>query len=210
MAKQMHLYHGSRHSQPLYELQPSKPAQTKNGVTAEYVFATHRLDQAVLYTAPFPVDGSFLTTLSADPGDALALFVNGSGRDYFAKPVNGLVYRVPADTFTHVAGSREWVSPHAVALPESPVLRVTSHDQIMRQGVQIFTLSDKADGNTIRTLASSATDREKLAEVLKSGTVTWENQHQNAAPDSRLQNLMQVARCAALRVARSRRKCTFD
>lgn len=182
------LYHGSRYPGILSELKPSEYEQTKNGIHARWLFATHRRDQAVLFAAPFPPGGSFLTTL--DPRESssrLLLFANESKESLLARPVQGFVYELPSAGFTQVRNMpREWVCKDTVAVPPQTPLAVTQYRQVLEAGVQVFTLAPQAPegflANLCRTRDGGAEGLARLV-VQPHGPLVWLNQEYGLAQD---------------------------
>lgn len=211
------LYHGSRALDVLSDLRPTGYEQTRNGKTGNFVFATHRLDQAILFASPFPGDGSFLTSLDERTNTgSLLLFANETGESYLARPVKGRVYELPTDGFEQVhfgnerVPAREWIAPHnhTVSLPPQKPLAVTSHRQVMEAGVQIFTLHPEAPAGQLSQLNLGTEDRaEKLGSLLAqpNSPLVWQNHEHKLGMDERILSAFRIASRCLLR----RRQCTF-
>lgn len=194
------LFHGSRHPQPLNELRVQEYVQNKNGVTAQWLFATHRHDQALVYALPF--SPGFLTTLEPDPNSPLALFRAEPSHDFSRLSFQHYVYTFPADGFAQVTNNpREWVSARPLGNDRmESVVAVTSPKAALRAGVQIFTLAEGASATVLEHghpdfLFPQGCRSDSIAAQLArpDGPLVWENQrHQLGVNEILAQRLQQL------------------
>ncbi len=127
-------------------LTPSVDAQTKNGVHARFLFATHRVDQATLYATPF--SKGFLTALD-NPEGPLANFRAETLSKFSEHRFEGHVYEISSDGFERVGDLREWVSQSEARTDLQKTRVVSDFDTVLRAGVQIFCLKEGASSDVL-------------------------------------------------------------
>lgn len=195
------LYHGSRCAGVLNELNPSFPSQEKNGILDLWLFATHRLDQAMLFATPMSRGGSFLTTLDGrSDGSSLVFFANETASDLFSRPVRGRVYELPPSGFQRVIGRdgiplREWVRAGKLEIPVQTPLVISSYQQVMQAGVQILTLHPNAPKKYLADDLPQENTADVLGRVLAqpNSPLVWQNQVHNAGTDKAILKALQTA-----------------
>lgn len=211
MEKPDKLYHGSRYPEVLKELRAQNYEQIKNGVAGHWLFATHRIDQAILFATHFGAGGSFLTTLDErTESGALLLFVNETSASYFSKPVRGFVYELPTEGFEQVKNApREWVHAGGIHLPQQRPLAVTSCKQVMVAGVQVFTLHPDAPKTYLAGMLENGRESgathggaDAIGRLLAqpNSPLVWQNhEHKTGMDQSILRAFMDASRLLARR-----------
>lgn len=206
MEKPAELYHGRRYGKgaELDWLDPTTAEeQERNGRVGKFLYATHRLDQAVLYALPFPgVAGSFIDTLDGSPDEVLIRFDARPGAAARAPIEAALVHAVSSEGFEQVwRNPREWIrDTGAKAWTKA---RVAGLDDVLAAGVQYLTLAPGRDAEDARLFlessrAAGATTRAAVAESIagKNPVFVWENERSGLGMDSAL-----ASRVASLRAA---------
>lgn len=201
----MYLYHGTQQAIAEGVLKPSQSTQIKNGMSGQFVYATHRLDMAMVYATPWLRTGSFLGTVDGSPEDRLAVFI-GDGLQAEKTKCEGVVYGFPATDFERVRlgnGTllREWVSEESVNLNTGKTIHLPVHSfgDLMDMGVQVFfttpdttnrllTLEQNIGGEAPLTLSHAVA--KILSEGPESGLI-WANQRDGHMCDPRIMACLQ-------------------
>lgn len=201
------LYHGRRYGKgaELEWLDPTTaPAQERNGRVGQFLYATHRLDQAILYGLPFPgVAGSFIDTLDGSPDDTLIRFDGRPGAAARAPIEPCLVHAVSPEGFERVGRNpREWIKDSGAKAWTKA--RVAGLDDVLSAGVQYLTLAPGRDAADVlafseRSRVSGLTTRETVAQSIAGDDplFVWENERAGLGMDPKLNELVKGLRAKA-------------
>ena len=175
------LYHGSP---AMFDtLQLDNREQTKNGETRPWAFATHLRNHALPYT--ISQRWSFMSTQETDAGRSLTL-VAANDRDRLWQPVDGYLHRIPAQTFSRVIvggePTNEWASPSAVPFDRASSERVTSIEQILAEGIQLFSSSTPMDNMAFQETFEDAGNHAEIMRKTAEGLLVWENMRLSINP----------------------------
>lgn len=200
MTKPAELYHGRRYGRgvELDQLEPTTvEGQVRNGRFGQFLYATHRLDQAMLYTLPFTgVAGSFMDTLDGGPDETLIRFDARPSEAARAPLSAGLVHAMSSEGFEQVeANPREWIKESAAKAWTKTAVK--GLDDVLSAGVQYITLAPGRDPADFVDFADQSrrdglTSRDAVARGIAGPDplFVWENERSGLGADPRLTELV--------------------
>lgn len=184
----MRLYHGTPVNINGRILRPSNHSRPRNGRDDFYLFATHRREQAALFSTSWMSKDGFLTTaVDADPESPLIVFITTPLEEYKAS-INGTVYSFPGNDFERVISQkgfpvREWISTKGIDLhaPTTGIEKVSSMDELMAAGIQFIFTSEELSKKFLDEIVYKAAPYLDIRSVLgkwlheNGSAMSWEN-----------------------------------
>ncbi len=159
-----------------------------NGKEGAYLFAASDKQHALTYTI---TKGIRLMNAHVDETGRQILVIDAEKK--IGDPVlNGEIYNFESDNFEQaVFGgklSNQWVSTQNLNLEQTDKRQITSLNDIMKEGVQIFQIGDSPNF-TAATLHNACFDSQTdiydlLQEQLSLGNVKWMNQERSINPNN--------------------------
>lgn len=205
----MLLHHGTTRIVEGETLNVSPYVQAKNGKDGQWLFATHRFEQAALFSTPWMDCDSFLTTaIDGNPESPLIVFITRNREDYL-REIDGRIYSFATDNFERVARPngellREWVSASGVPLAKTTMKTIKDVTPLLESGVQMFFTQPHISGRFLNEHLEGKTGdcRPALARYLREhgDRIVWENKRRGINPD-RVIDTLATPRLAAPRSA---------
>ncbi len=182
------LYHSSPYALLGDVLEPRTAHREINGIKQPLVFASDNKQESLTYTVP---KGVREMNMAVPETGAQILFL--APETAIGEPeLQGGIHSFESDAFSQAIldgePSTQWVSCEAVSLETATYKKITSINDIMAEGVQVFQIGERADfdSNHFEEVKKLRDPHflKKIEELVLGGQLRWLNQERGINPQN--------------------------